>query len=179
MPPTQPATSPDDDVLFTKLSFHGDGIADKKLLPIYEWTPGGHGIDVAWNRNGIYVMKKPGVLHWIDDRVPSNRMLEGIRPAFDGRYIWTTNLTANNLATNLLVIDPLKESVDQVPLGLPPSSELQVAALSPGRAMVIGYFGQTYAAVVDLQPQGKPKVKIVHEFRQVPEEMTSSGAMLN
>ena len=129
----QTVADPGGNVVFTKLSLHGEQVQDKDLLPIYNWTPAGHGIDVAWNRNGIYVMKKRGVMRWIDDRIPCDRVRDGIQPAFDGN-LSTTYQSANNSTTRVLVIDPEKEVVNWVPLGLPPCFDLQVAALSPGKA---------------------------------------------
>jgi len=165
----------DDDVVFTKLPLRDDGTPDDSQSPTPPagWMPAGKGIDFLWNRDGIFVMKDRGVLHWLDDRSPQRWGSLAALPVFDGRYVWYTRQWEYDPNLSLLVVDPQQEMVQAVATDLPACSELEVAVLGPGRAFVVGYFGRTMAATIELNPKGKPQVKIIHEFRT----MGQAGAL--
>ena len=173
-PTPEPKPAGGDDARLVKLALTSDGsAAENAWLPVEGWAPAGKGIDVTWSRNGIFVMKKPGVLRQIDDRAPhSSIRYQYAQPAFDGKYVWFTRLSpSGNNGYELLAVDPQSEKVFQVDRddGLPHSDALLVAPISPGRVIVVGSFGQTYAATVQLKPNGKhATTHIIHEFRRVP-----------
>ena len=168
-PPRPSGGGANDDVAFTKLSLSDDGAPDdsQSPAPAAGWLPAGKGIDFVWNRDGVFVMKDRGVLHWLDDRTPERWGSLVALPIFDGRYVWYTRKWQYDPNISLLVVDPQQETVQVVVTDLPACSELEVAPLGPGRALIVGFFGRTVAATIELQPTGKPQVKIVHEFRNM------------
>ena len=174
-PPARPlAPAPAGNVRLVRLSLKSDGsVDDETLRPLVGWLPAGQGIDVAWNDRGIYVMKEPGVFSLLDNRVPSKSTGAGIPAVFDGRYVWFVRDSTTVNRHELLAIDPRTETSVLIDAddGLPNCNELRIAPLSPGKVIVVGSFGQAFAATVELTPQARPsgaRVKVVHEFRSVP-----------
>lgn len=164
------------DARLIRLTLKSDGTAgDNAWLPVEGWLPAGKGVDVVWSANGIFVMKQKGIIRQIDDRAPkSSQKWQFAQPAFDGKYVWFTRETLlGRRGYHLLAVDPQTEKVLEIDsdAGLPHSDSLLVAPISPGRAVVVGSFGQTYVATVTLIPESKPthgKVEMLHEFRRVP-----------
>jgi hypothetical protein len=166
--PSTGKTDPNDDVRFTPISLKLEG--GRSPLPILGWLPAGKGIDFAWNGDGPLVMKEPGVLRHFkglrgrSEIAPKNRL----QVQFDGQYVWAIYDGIRRM--KLLVLDPKEETVVSVDAaeGLPPCDEMSLAPLGPGRAAVLGYFGQSFAATIDIRAGAKPKATILHEFRHLP-----------
>ncbi len=172
-PPHPASDAFQDDVRFTRLDLKSDGsLEDSALLPMLGWLPVGKGIDFAWNDRGMFVMKKRGILHLIDERAPKAAQEDGeVQPAFDGKYVWITKPRMIDVGLELVAVDPLTEDVRVIDDddGLKIGKWLQVAPISAGKALIVGNFGQAYAAIVDLPPGAKSdaKITIIHEFRKV------------
>ena len=127
---------PDDDVKLIPVPLKSDGtINDATMRPIEGWLAAGPGINVAWNQYGIYVMKQPGVLHQLDDRLPAKSIYRGVHPVFDGKYVWFVHVSSVENYCKLLAIDPSDETSIEVESddGLPKGTRLELAPLDPGR----------------------------------------------
>jgi hypothetical protein len=168
---------PSDDVFLVKLSLEVEGKHTRgDLLPIDGFLPVGKGVDLMWNRLGSYLMKRPGFLRQIDGRdLNGGANRDGsveAKPCFDGRYVWCIagDRQYRDKTQKLVVIDPQRETVEEIgpDQGLPTCTAMEVAPLGPGKAILVGYFGQTFVAIVDFSPPTATKVKIIHDFRKVP-----------
>ncbi len=173
---TASKADPSDDVRFTPISFTVEGgDASERLVLPHNWLPAGKGIDFLWNDHEIYTMRRPGVLRRFGGRLDKIRIVlnvmfrNDLHVCFDGQYVWIAHFGMNG-RMRLTVLDPDHETVVAVDAvqRLPACEELDITPLGPGRAVVVGYFGQTFAALVEVKPDVKPQTKVLHEFRHSP-----------
>ncbi len=174
--PTPVQQDPNADVVFTKLSLRPDvQSTPTPLARFWGCLPAGKGVDLFWSQAGCFVMKQPGHLRRIDTGAtgPDGVASYDHRPCFDGRYVWLAlwDRARRPASHKLIVIDLEAERVVNE-IGerqaLPPCPRIGITALGPGRVAVVGYFGRTYVATVELTSPANAVVKVVHEFRTVP-----------
>jgi hypothetical protein len=97
--------------------------------------------------------------------------------AYDGKYAWIP-LSVVTKVPRLLVVDPEGGKVTEVTAehGLPtgevaPGSHAVIAAapLGPGKALLVGSFGQTWVGIARFDPEKGPSVEVIHEcIEQAP-----------
>jgi hypothetical protein len=164
----------DAEVAFTPLAFDIEGARSENPPRLSGCVPAGERVDLFWSGSGLYLMKQQGELRQIDQRNFSTRDYEGVRPCFDGKFVWATRTMSvpgtGIPSCQLLVIDPESERVEELGVddGLPACSVIEVAPLAAGRVLLVGYFGQAFAAVVTFDVQVGATVKTIHEFRHMP-----------
>ncbi|MBN9521192.1 hypothetical protein J0H58_22175 [bacterium] len=135
----------------------------------------GPGVDVVWGRGTVYVMKAKGQVRPVWS-APGATLIQGA--VYDGRYVWAVAHPPQEWP-RVLVIDPTAGTVwsatppDGLPEGDPravkgPASyQIKVAPIGPGRACVVGSFGQTWVGVAALDSgAGRVAVKVIHEARE-------------
>ena len=141
--------------------------------------PAGDGCDLAYSGHQAYLMKSPGRLNLILDLPAIDSIYPRIVNAvFDGRFAWLATVHPSQRC-GLQVIDPSSNQTwdlsETQGLPNPPQSqvprdvnrELAIAALSPGRILVVSYFGRTAIAEVTFDRNENAKVEIIHEAREV------------
>lgn len=135
--------------------------------------PAGKGLDVAWARGAIYVMKTKGVWQQLGV-LPVNTQLTHV--GFDGKFVWASG--NGQKAPVLCVLDPVSERVWPITAaeGLLVekgdqrtqfSHRLAVAALDPGRALLVGSFGRTWIGTAQFSETQGFSMKLFHEAREV------------
>lgn len=140
----------------------------------------GKGIDLFLINHSLYLMKERGVLIKAWRPPDGNAAFHISNICFDGRYVWApAQLHRQPMA--LFVVDP--QSGETWNIGDTPSLPLQrrqpksptdesyieylrVAPIGPGKACVAGYFGETWLAVVEFEPQKGAKAQVFHEARR-------------
>ena len=152
----------------------------RELVPRF-WQPLPGNIDVLAEPGArVLLLKQPGQLKPIVGvRYAPSRLTN---PTFDGKYLWLTR------DRTILVVDPVTEQVWSIdsddglpdlesdPQGSPlPMRQLRTAAISPGKALAVGYNGRTWYAMVHFNPQGKHKIDLLLEARESPDHRDSEG----
>ena len=138
-------------------------------------TPAGRGIDVAWEGGSVFLMKSKD--RWDEALLlPDNAQVTHV--TFDGKFVWVSGNGVNGPL--LRVMDPVSERVWPITSedGLPTDDrdkdpkifhKLSVAGLSPGRALLVGYFGRTWIGTAQFSESKGFSLKIFHEAREYPD----------
>ena len=145
-------------------------------LNVHRLVAAGPGTDVLLSGAAVLVSRAEGRATPLWQSHESNVWPDAL--CYDGRYAWATFKRFENPPV-LLRIDPVAGSVVSIaePEGLPqpaastlaepkPVQELKVVPLSPGRVMLVGYFGRTYLAIADTDAAGRTRVDVFHEARE-------------
>jgi hypothetical protein len=151
-------------------------------LPRYGFNKwfAGQGFDVVASTVSLGVMKKPGAVQVLWKAETIGVALRDV--CFDGRYAWAVVWSPSD-APRLLIVDPAEERIWQMGPedGLPVVARqsvpkfageqvVRVAGIEPGTACVAGGFGRGWIAVATMPADGRPKIDIVHEAREIPEK---------
>ncbi|MGD0463709.1 MAG: tetratricopeptide repeat protein [Tepidisphaeraceae bacterium] len=136
---------------------------------ITTWLVAGRGIDAAFDRSAIYIMKTKGVLRRVFSS--DHESFRFSSPSFDGRYLWAPLVDETGGA--VIVVDPsLGRIVARFDAsdGLPPMTRRGAAGgLDPGRACVSGGFGRGWIAILQLNADGSKKVNVFFEAKDQPD----------
>jgi hypothetical protein len=128
-------------------------------------------------------MKEKGkAIRMYDDNPKSNRYLTSVD--YDGRYVWFT-LEDWDAAPEVRVLDPKTGRLWELTVddGLPlyareadsaPVHKIKAAAIAPGTAILAGGFGRSWLAKVEFDPEGKHRVNVFHEAREVEDPKFAS-----
>lgn len=195
-PPPDPKQNIDDDpkkVTFNTMQIFSQDEAGKKteLRGIVGCLPAAKGVDIIRTRNQLYLMKARGLVTPLYEHEDRYATIQHV--AYDGRYVWagvaqgsqTGMFASPGTAPLLVVIDSVDRKVWPITTehGLPVEplknvrsygQHMAVTHLEPGKACVCGHFGRTWIALVDFDPKGDTKVKVIHEAR-IPSNKHASG----
>ena len=134
----------------------------------------GPDIDLFGASGQILLMRKKGEAKVIWRGNPGLSFRNFATPpsaCYDGKYAWIPVSFPLKLS-QLVVVDPQTGKVTEVtkdhgipegpvPVGFQPM--LSAAPLSPGKALLVGTFGQTWLAIASFDPEKGPSVKVIHE----------------
>lgn len=136
------------------------------------WLTGDDKVEVVFTRQEIFLMREPGKLDLIF-RVPAD--FEGLgfyHPCFDGKYAWLPCVGTKPL---LVVVEPAtgRHWAFGADAGVPPMNRGATAApLAPGRACLIGGFGENagtlrgWCANVDMKGDAGLQIDVFHESKK-------------
>jgi hypothetical protein len=136
--------------------------------------PCGPDVDLFGASGQILSMKKRGeakVLWQGDHGLNFRHFIATPLACYDGKYAWIPGSLPTKLP-RLIVVDPQTGKVTEVtkehglpegpvPVGHQPM--LAATPLSPGKALLVGKFGQTWLAIATFDPDQGPSVKVIHE----------------
>lgn len=154
-PPPEP-TREQADILNQRWSVRYERVLDLPA-PLQRWIPCSTGVDLICGKRDLFIMKEKGQARSLL-KLPENDAFTDL--IYDGRHAWAP------LKNRVLRVDPVSEKIDEVTEsdGLPPGRML-MAAVSPGRLVVVGYFGRTWIANLIWTDSDRPSVDVFHEAR--------------
>ncbi|PHS08062.1 MAG: hypothetical protein COA78_13065 [Blastopirellula sp.] len=168
----------------TKLTFKPVDLAyqdlqgrPNRLTGFIGCLPVDNNMDVYYsNSAGVLLPTKTGFRQaW---KPLNNTRIQSI--AYDGRYVWLS-ASVHQQATEVWVCDtktgeslqltkdndlPLL-SPDEIPGNVFGAGSVSLAPVAIGHVIIAGYIGRTWVADVKINPQGKPKVNIFYEAKEV------------
>jgi hypothetical protein len=124
------------------------------------------GLDVFWDQGGVVLHHTPGVLTPVLEKQGASMGLSDV--SWDGRYVWVAEY---RVGVHLVDSDTDRviAHIDGAD-GLPPSDwALRLHGVDPGRALVVGSFGQEHrgwCALVEWR-DGQTRVNVFHEATRV------------
>ena len=175
IPPAPPPTNqPDSDaqIAFKQLALPWQKISVGTRCDLC--LPCGPDVDLFGAAGQLLLMKKKGEAKFLwqgDFGLDFRNFLAAPLACYDGKYAWVPASFPLKLP-RLLVVDPPSGKVTEVtkehglPEGpIPVNFQPMIAAapLSPGKALLVGTFGQTWLAIATFDPDKGPSVKVIHE----------------
>jgi hypothetical protein len=170
--PPQPPSDGDVQIVFKQLALPWKNMPQASRCDLYLAV--GPDMDLFGASGQMLLMKKKGEARpiWQGDFGLSFRNFATPPSAcYDGKYAWIPATFPLKLP-QLLVVDPQSGKVDEVtkehglpegpvPVGFQPM--LAAAPLAPGKALLVGTFGQTWLAIATFDPDKGPSLKVIHE----------------
>jgi hypothetical protein len=124
--------------------------------------------DLYWDHERFLTMHKPGILEFNYDPPLNPHLMSRI--CFDGRYVWLATKTHNGPPT-IIAFDPSTQKswtfgeAEGLPQGDQRTTELRLAPVGIGKAVVVGNTGRTWAAIAEIVGEGT-RFKVFFEARE-------------
>lgn len=132
-------------------------------------------VDAYWSKDRFFIMHQPDVLHELNltDQTADHDLFREV--AWDGEFIWL-----HAYGKGIIAVQPDGTELTSFKRMCPSYSRgHRILGLSPGRALVVGSFGESnraWCGMLERSETGQPSVNVFFEAKNVPEGRTKDAA---